>query len=194
MTQEELLLLIDQAADEGWTELDLSGKDLTELPPEIGKLTQLETLILGKVERWEWVENKLIPTFVTNQLTTLPPELAALENLKILNLSGNPLVVIPDCVFQLQALTALIGVSIGLSEVDQAINNLTNLTVLYLSGNQIIEIPEWIGSLTNLTELDLHSNQISVIPEWIGTLTHLAGLSFRSNQISKLGSRSTSCF
>ena len=53
MTPEELRLLIDQAADEGWTELDLSGKNLTELPPEIGKLTQLETLILGKVEKWK---------------------------------------------------------------------------------------------------------------------------------------------
>ncbi|MDA0268119.1 MAG: hypothetical protein O3A14_14470 [Cyanobacteria bacterium] len=41
MTQEELLRLIDQAAEEGWTELDLAGQNLTELPPEIGKLTQL---------------------------------------------------------------------------------------------------------------------------------------------------------
>jgi Leucine-rich repeat (LRR) protein len=48
MTQDELLALIDQAADESWTELDLSGLKLTELPPAIGKLTQLETLILGK--------------------------------------------------------------------------------------------------------------------------------------------------
>ena len=48
MTREELLLLIAQAATEGWTKLDLSGQGLTELPPEIGRLTQLETLILGK--------------------------------------------------------------------------------------------------------------------------------------------------
>jgi len=53
MTREELLDLIDRAADEGWTELDLSGKELTELLAEIGKLTQLETLILGK-----WDEEK----------------------------------------------------------------------------------------------------------------------------------------
>ena len=48
MTQDELIALIDQAAEEGWTELDLSGKGLTGLPPEIGRLTQLETLTLGK--------------------------------------------------------------------------------------------------------------------------------------------------
>jgi hypothetical protein len=39
MPQAELLQLLDQAAAEGWTELDLSGQGLTELSPEIGKLT-----------------------------------------------------------------------------------------------------------------------------------------------------------
>jgi internalin A len=184
MTQEELLLLIDQAADEGWTELDLSGNNLTELPPEIGKLTQLETLILGRVEKWKWVEDKLIPTLVTNQLTTLPAELAALKNLKTLDLSGNSLVIVPHCVFQLPALASLIGVSIGLSEIPAAISTLTHLTKLSLSSNQISVIPEGIGNLTHLTELSLSSNQISVIPEVISTLTNLTTLDLSSNQIS----------
>jgi hypothetical protein len=48
MTRDELLALIDQAAAAGWTELDLAGQGLTELPPEIGKLTQLKSLVLGK--------------------------------------------------------------------------------------------------------------------------------------------------
>ncbi len=50
MTEEELLQVIEQAATEGATELDLSGNELTTLPPEIGKLTQLKKLILGKYE------------------------------------------------------------------------------------------------------------------------------------------------
>ena len=82
MTQDELLALIDQAADEGWTELDLSGKGLTELPPQIGKLTQLEKLILGKLdeEKSEWIGN---------QLTDLPDEITQLTNLTSLDLSSN---------------------------------------------------------------------------------------------------------
>jgi hypothetical protein len=44
MTPEELLQLIDKAADEGQTELDLAG--LEELPPQIGKCPPLETLVL----------------------------------------------------------------------------------------------------------------------------------------------------
>ena len=46
MTPEELLQLIDKAASEGQTELDLAGFE--ELPPEIGKCTELERLVLGK--------------------------------------------------------------------------------------------------------------------------------------------------
>ncbi|MGB5975040.1 MAG: hypothetical protein WBG38_17070, partial [Nodosilinea sp.] len=74
MTQDELLALIDQAAAEGWTELDLAGQGLTELPPEIGKLTQLETLILGKVEKWEYPDGKPTPQLLTNSLAELPKE------------------------------------------------------------------------------------------------------------------------
>ena len=48
MTEEDLLQVIDQAVSDGVKMLDLSGNELTSLPPEIGRLTQLETLILGK--------------------------------------------------------------------------------------------------------------------------------------------------
>lgn len=100
MTQEELLALIDRAAEEGWKELDLSGQGLTELPSEIGRLTQLETLILGKVEDWKWVGDEYVPKLITNELTTFPKELAKLENLQTLDLSGNdrssPLSAIPS--------------------------------------------------------------------------------------------------
>ena len=72
MTQDELLQLIDQAAAEGWTELDLSGQELTELPPEIGKLTQLEVLILAKETDDE---------YIGNEITSLPAEIGQLKNL-----------------------------------------------------------------------------------------------------------------
>jgi len=51
MERDALLQLIDQAADEGWKELDLAGMGLTELPEEIGKLGQLESLIFGKLNK-----------------------------------------------------------------------------------------------------------------------------------------------
>ncbi|MEG4519321.1 MULTISPECIES: hypothetical protein [unclassified Microcoleus] len=50
MTREEAVGRIDQAAEEKLTELDLAGRGLEELPPEIGKCTQLETLVLGNFD------------------------------------------------------------------------------------------------------------------------------------------------
>ena len=121
MTSTELLDLIDQAAAEGWTELDLSGQGLTELPKEIGKLTQLKTLILGKVDEWKWGNDEYTPQLVTNELRSLPDELTALENLQSLDLSGNPLQTIPDCVFQLQGLESLRLTAVGLTAIPEAI-------------------------------------------------------------------------
>ena len=73
MTQDELLQIIEKAAAEETTELDLSGNDLTELPPEIGQLVKVEKLILGK---WDDQQG-----YIGNQLTALPPEIVQLTNL-----------------------------------------------------------------------------------------------------------------
>jgi internalin A len=48
MTDAELLAIIAQAEREGWRSLDLSGNDLDELPPDIGRSQSLEKLTLGK--------------------------------------------------------------------------------------------------------------------------------------------------
>ncbi len=186
MTRKELLELIDRAADEGWTELDLSGKGLTELPAEIGKLTQLETLILGRVKKAEWLDDTYISMLMTNELTTLPQELEALENLRTLTLSGNPFTVIPKVVLEMRQLKSLNLTGIGLLEISDAIAQSINLTNLILSDNQMTEIPEAITQLVYLTELDFSGNQITEIPAAIGNLMDLVELDFSGNQITEI--------
>ncbi|KXS91070.1 leucine-rich repeat, partial [Microcystis aeruginosa NIES-88] len=46
MTAQEVLELIQRAKDERAGELDLSGRNLTEIPPEIPQLTSLRSLAL----------------------------------------------------------------------------------------------------------------------------------------------------
>ena len=64
MTRNELLAIIDQAARKEWTELDLWNEEITELPPEIGRLTSLQKLSIGVKGRM--LRNK------RNPLTSLP--------------------------------------------------------------------------------------------------------------------------
>jgi Leucine-rich repeat (LRR) protein/GTPase SAR1 family protein len=179
MERDELLRLIDQAADEQWTELDLAGMDLTELPPEIGKLTQLETLILGKFDR---AQGRILG----NQLTDLPPEIEKLTNLTNLALSGNQISEIPVAIEKLTSLTNLDLWDNQISEIPVAIEKLTSLTNLNLSYNQITEIPVAIEKLTSLTNLNLSRNQITEIPVAIEKLTSLTNLALSENKLTEI--------
>ncbi|NJL39962.1 MAG: GTP-binding protein [Leptolyngbyaceae cyanobacterium SM1_4_3] len=169
MTQEELLALIDQAAAEGWTELDLSGQGLTELPGAIGQLTGLTTLSL-----------------FDNQLIEIPETITQLTNLTTLDLARNNIIEIPETIAQLTNLTTLSLHSNRITEISEAVTQLINLTELYLSYNQITEIPAEIAQLTNLIELNLYRNQLTEIPEAITQLTSLRELSLSSNQIAEI--------
>jgi internalin A len=177
MTYQAAVQKIEQAAAEQWEELDLSGMNLTELPPEIGQLGQLKRLILGEFD-WEKME------IVGNQLTELPQELWQLQQLEEINLSENQISAIPDAIAQLSNLQSLKLSSNQISVIPDTIAQLGNLQYLDLSSNQISVIPNAIAQLGNLQYLKLRSNQISVIPDAIAQLENLRYLDLWENQIS----------
>ncbi|MGD1703134.1 leucine-rich repeat domain-containing protein, partial [Dapis sp. BLCC M229] len=72
------------------------------------------------------------------KLAEIPGDVWELEQLEILDLSGNQLTSIPE-----------------------SISQLSNLTRLDLSYNQLTSIPELISQLSNLTRLDLSYNQLT---------------------------------
>jgi internalin A len=169
MTREELLALIDQAAEENWRELDLSDRELTELPSEIGQLTNLRMLDLSR-----------------NQVTQIPEAIGQLSGLMTLNLSRNQVTQIPEAIGQLSSLLALYLWGNQVTQIPEAIGQLSSLTTFNLSSNQVTQIPEAIGQLTNLRMLDLSRNQVTQIPEAIGQLTNLRMLYLFDNQVTQI--------
>ena len=155
------------------TALDLSYIGVTgEIPPEIGNLINLSSLILK--------ENQLdgeIPPEISylinltqldlggNQLDgEIPPEIGYLTNLNILDLAGNQFT----------------------GAIPPEICNLPNLNELELGGNQLTgAIPPEIGNLSSLTFIHLEYNQLTgEIPPEIGNLTNLVWLNFVHNQLT----------
>ncbi len=123
--------------------LDLTGEQLTELPAEIGQLTNLEELHL-----------------LDNQLTELPAEIGQLTNLQVLALTKNQLTELPAEIGQLSNLQRLYLDINQLTELPAEIGQLTNLEELHLNRNQLTELPAEIGQLTNLKRLYVDDNPL----------------------------------
>jgi internalin A len=121
LTNQELLQLLEQAAIDKVTKLDLSRKDLTELPPEIGQLTNLTELNL-----------------YNNKLTELPPEIGQLTNLTELDVSLNQLTELPPEIGELTKLRKLDLKLNRLSLLPLEIGKLIYLTYINLRDNRLI--------------------------------------------------------
>ena len=158
---------------ENTTGLDLSYIGVTgEIPPEIGNLINLSSLIL-KENQFSGIIPSEIGSLTNltdldlggNQLSgEIPPEIESLINLNILDLAGNQLS----------------------GTIPPEIGDLENLTELELGGNLITGlIPPEIGDLGSLTFLHLEYNQFTgSIPPEISNLSNLVWLNFVHNQLT----------
>jgi internalin A len=164
--KKKILELIEQAAKESWTELDLSNNQLTKLPSEIAKLTKLTYLNLRN-----------------NQLTIFPANITKLTNLTRLDLRKNQLRKVPTEVTKLISLTTLSLRENDLTSLPPDIANLINLTTLGLCENRLASLPPEIAKLINLGYLDLSYNQLTNLPPEITKLKNLSYLNLKSNQL-----------
>ena len=187
ITQEGLLRIIEQAAKNRATGLDLRSRGLTKLPPEIGQLTNVKWLGLshnqltilppeiGQMTSLTWLD------LTGNQLTALPSEIGKLVGLGTLDLSGNQLTSVPPEIGQLVSLRQLDLRFNRLTTLPHEIGSLISLEILYLSDNQIATLPPVISRLTRLEVLDLDINRLGELPSEISQLTQLTWLDLRDN-------------
>ncbi len=157
---------IAQAERTRSTELNLSRLGVEALPPELGRLTNLERLYL-----------------TGNRLTALPSELGGLTNLRDLSLRGNRLMVLPPELGRLTNLTQLWLRGNRLTVLPPELGRLTNLTDLSVQGNRLTVLPPELGRLTNLTRLWLAGNALTALPPELGELEKLQFLSLNGNPL-----------
>ena len=144
--------------------LNLSRKNLTNLPSSIGKLKQLRILDLED-----------------NRLNSLPSSIGNLKNLIYIGLEGNRLNSLPESIFKLKKLQELRLSQNYLESVPRQIGNLKNLTNLGLAGNKLTSIPKEIGKLKKLDVLFLGFNKLTSLPDEIGRLPNLTSIYIHSN-------------
>lgn len=171
--QEEALLRIREAKDEGLEKLDLTGLGLEELPTEIWKLSQIKTLYLNQnslrsvspnIDRLSELEQL---SLTANKLSSLPPEIGSLNNLKLIFLNRNQLKTLPSEFWDLVNLIGLYLAENQLAQLSPEIIKLKNLERLYLNHNQLLSLPIEIGGLPKLGRKFTvrEGNSLSEIPE-----------------------------
>ncbi|WP_166967393.1 leucine-rich repeat domain-containing protein [Yeosuana marina] len=152
--------------------LKINASNLTILPSEIGKLSNLVTLFI-----------------FSNSLTNLPQEFKDLTNLKVLYINNNDFTSVPGVVWQLSNLEVLSLSRLNLSSLPPEIGNLSQLTTLYLNDNQLTALPDELKQVSVLKILDLSSNNFTSISTILFQIPSLINLRLDTNQITSIPSQ-----
>lgn len=151
------------------TELDLLGKGLEVLPPEIGILTKLKRLQLR-----------------SNSIRTVPSEIGLLTELTYLNLESNKVNSIPSEIGSLIKLKTIQLHHNNIGSLPAEIGSLEQLGQLVISSNNLTSLPAGIGQLGNLWDLNVDYNNLTSLPAEIGQLRSLKTLHINNNKLSTL--------
>ena len=113
-------------------------------------------------------ETQMIPALTSRDrsgqnLTTMPTDILAMNNLQQLDLSNNMLT----------------------GALPAEIRHLQNLQILDISNNKMTGLPAELGQLSKLRVLDASNNQLTGIPHELGNLQNLEVLDLSGNDISE---------
>ncbi|MCZ0934884.1 MAG: Ig-like domain-containing protein, partial [Gemmatimonadetes bacterium] len=149
-----------------------------EIPPELGSLSELQTLDLGG-----------------NELTgSIPPQLGSLAKLNDLDLGNNKLTgSIPSELGGLVELRRLWLQDNALTgSIPPELGDLSKLFWMWMGANELTgAIPPELGNLSSLVVLGLSNNKLTgSLPPVLGNLTTLESLSFTGNPLTGVVPRS----
>jgi len=148
MDKQDLTELLQNLNVETTKKLDISNKDIKEIPAEIARLKNLEYLNISY-----------------NNLEELPLEISSLPNLKTLLVARNYLTKLPPSITRLNDLSVLDISFNEIEELPQNLENWENLVSLDLSYNRLKRLPIDFTKLHNLRDVNLDENPFEFPPQ-----------------------------
>jgi Protein tyrosine and serine/threonine kinase/Leucine rich repeat len=143
--------------------LDLSGNQLTDLPPDFSRLHRLK-IFFGS----------------SNPFRHLPAVLGDCASLEMVGFKACQIETIDPAAFpkQLRWLTLTDN---QIRELPSSIGHCPRLEKLMLAGNQLKRLPIELGACQNLALIRLSANQFQEFPAWLFDLPKLAWLALAGN-------------
>ena len=199
----------------GYVELELSNRDLRDIPPETFNFTRIQVLKMAN-NRICSIPNKIahlhrmkvldlhsnvissLPETIINcqhlqemdlsdnKMTTLPPKFSTLRELKILNLAHNYFENLPHEIGELEALRSFDMEGNKLWHLPFSFEKLKNLHHLSLGLNNFEQMPVCICSLKNLETLDMKGNKLYNLPPDSENLKNLKQLNLSANRLENV--------
>ncbi|MGI8419204.1 MAG: leucine-rich repeat domain-containing protein [Candidatus Levyibacteriota bacterium] len=142
-----------------------------EVPPEIGDLNNLSHLTISKNEGLE----------------SLPISVAKLTNLQTLLIRYNPKLKVPDSLVTLAKLTSLTVVGENIKSLSPRVYLLSQLQILNYSLNQIATVSSDIGNMYSLQQINFLGNNLYAFPA-VDKLQNLQLIDLSYNHLTKLPS------
>lgn len=146
--------------------LDLSNNQLSSLPDDFDKLTQLKIVFLSQ-----------------NQFRSLPTVLARCPKLEMIGFKANQITEVAQHALPKHT-RWLILTDNQISQLPESMGELTQLKKLALAGNKLTCLPSSMANCRELELVRLSANKLTALPDWLVTLPKLAWLAFAGNQFS----------
>lgn len=186
--------------------LDLSQKEISEVPAAVAELDGLRELDLAGDHLHEISETILslsgleVLDVSGNRLEAIPAGISRLKKLRSLDVSSNFIRTFPVEVFGVTSLRSLRVATtrygahreIPFSEIPDGIEALAHLEELDLSAHRLAKLPIGLKKLGKLRRLDLGSGQLGSLPAWLAELPSLKEVDLAYTEIaSKNEARAT---
>ncbi len=145
----------------------MTNTRISELPSSLSELDNLNMLILSH-----------------NAIVGIPEVIFRIKYLRVLRLSAS-ITSIPDDIASLNNLVELSLVNNHLKELPLSLSMLRMLDIIDLSQNEFTGFPDVITKMVNLGTIRISGNQLHSVPD-LAALSNLRGIDLSDNPISKI--------